>query len=109
MMFLGDLCLIPNLIVSYLLGKVVTKENMYRVYWHLFILTVLVEIATYIADLQTPYPIMAASALIKVFMCMQYQMRYCLIKDACKGNHSAINFTGLLSVMNLGVNSALQN
>jgi hypothetical protein len=52
---------------------------------------------------------MGASALIKVSMCMQYQMRYCLISDACKGNNSAINFTGLLSVMNVGVNSALQN
>jgi hypothetical protein len=50
-MFLGDLCMIPNLIVSYLLGKVVTKENMYKVYWWLFISTALIEIAIYMADL----------------------------------------------------------
>jgi hypothetical protein len=50
-MFLGDLCLIPNLIVSYLLGKTVRKENVYRIYWYLFISTVLIEIAVYMADL----------------------------------------------------------
>jgi hypothetical protein len=50
-MFLGDLCLIPNLIFSYLLGKVVRKENMYRIYWWLFILGFMLEIGVYFAGL----------------------------------------------------------
>lgn len=86
-MFLGDLCLIPNLIFSYLLGKVVTKANMYRLYWWLFILGLLVEIGVYFAGLEQAILIMLAAALIRVSLCMQSQMRYCLIKDVCKGNN----------------------
>jgi hypothetical protein len=47
LMFLGDLCLIPNIILSYFLGKYVCRANMYNFYWYFYLIGLGIYISAY--------------------------------------------------------------
>ena len=48
LMFLGDFCFIPNIILSHLIGKLVNRNNLFQYYLYVYVCSFAIYLGVYL-------------------------------------------------------------